>query len=419
METYKEKMENNNNKRIIPFSPPDITEVEINYVIDALRSGWITTGERTKLLERRLAAYIGRNRVACLNSQTAAAELTLRLLGIGEGDEVIVPAYTYTATAAVAAHVGAKIVMIDCAPDSFEMDYDAIAGAITERTKVIIPVDLGGKLCDYDRIYAALEAKKALYHPRNAIQALWDRVIVVADSAHGMGAERGGVKSGGFADFTTFSFHAVKCLTTGEGGAVTWLPRRGLDDDEVYRQYMLLSLHGQSKDAMHKNMHGAWEYDVLCTGYKCNMPDTLAAIGLGQLDRYADLLERRCEIVRRYDEAFLPFGIKRLDHFEPGAKTSLHLYLVRVPGIGDAERRRIIDNMASAGVACNVHYKPLPLLTAYRDLGFDIADYPNAWRQYENEITLPLHTKLSDEDVEYIVKTFSHELEHVSAVVKV
>lgn len=404
-------MENDTIIRNIPFSPPDITDAEINAVAEAMRSGWITTGERTKRFERRLAEYLGRNRVVCLNSQTASAELTLRLLGVGEGDEVIVPAYTYTATAAVAAHVGARIVMVDCAPDSFEMNYDAIADAITERTKVIIPVDIGGKLCDYDRIYAALESKKSLYTPKNEIQALWDRVIVVADSAHGLGACRGGVMSGGFADFTTFSFHAVKCLTTGEGGAVTWLPRNGLNDDWVYSQYMLLSLHGQSKDALHKNSLGAWEYDILCTGYKCNMPDTLAAIGLAQLDRYPELLERRRQIIRRYDEALLPLGIKRLEHFEPGAETSRHLYLVRVPDLDDDGRRELINRMASAGVACNVHYKPLPMLTAYRQLGFDIGDFPCARRQYENEITLPLHTKLSDEDVEYVISAFTRELE--------
>lgn len=400
-----------NKNRSIPFSPPDISETEINEVVAALRSGWITTGARTKLFESRLAEYLGTERVVCLNSQTAAAELTLRLLGVGEGDEVIVPSYTYTATAAVAAHVGARIVMIDCAPDSFEMNYDAIADAITERTKVIIPVDLGGKLCDYDRIYAALEAKKSLYHPRNSIQSLFDRVIVVADSAHGLGASRGGVMGGNFADFTTFSFHAVKCLTTGEGGAVTWLSRPGLDNDEVYRQYMLLSLHGQSKDALHKTGLGSWEYDVLFPGFKCNMTDTLAAIGLGQLDRYAGLLERRREIVKKYDDAFLPYGIMRLDHFEPGAETSRHFYLVRVPGVDDAYRRKMIINMAEAGVACNVHYKPLPMLTAYRDLGFRMEDYPNAYHQYENEITLPLHTKLSDDDVDYIISCFSRELE--------
>lgn len=409
-------MENDILKRNIPFSPPDITDAEINAVTDAMRSGWITTGERTKRFERCLAEYLGRNRVVCLNSQTASAELTLRLLGVGPGDEVIVPAYTYTATAEVVAHVGARIVMIDCAPDSFEMDYDAIADAITERTKVIIPVDIGGKLCDYDRIYAALESKKSLYTPRNDIQALWDRVIVVADSAHGLGASRGGIMSGGFADFTTFSFHAVKCLTTGEGGAVTWLPRAGLDDDRVYTEYMLLSLHGQSKDALHKNALGSWEYDIIYTGYKCNMPDTLAAIGLAQLERYPALLERRREIIRRYDEKLLPLGIKRLEHFEPGAETSRHLYLVRIPGFGDAERREFIVRMGEEGVACNVHYKPLPLLTAYRRLGFDITDYPNAMKQYENEITLPLHTKLSDEDVEYVIGAFTRVLEKMRSM---
>ncbi len=395
----------------IPFSPPDITEHEIDEVVAALRSGWITTGERTKRFEARLAEYMGRSRAVCLNSQTAAAELTLRLLGIGEGDEVIVPAYTYTATAEVVAHVGARIIMIDCAPDSYEFDYDAIPAAVTERTKAIIPVDLGGKLCDYDRILAALESKKSLYRPRNDIQALWDRPVIIADSAHGLGASRGGVMSGGFADFTTFSFHAVKCLTTGEGGAVTWLDREGMDNDDIYRRYMLLSLHGQSKDALHKTGLGNWEYDIIYTGYKCNMPDIQAAIGLGQLDRYESLLARRGEIIRSYDAVLHPMGIKTLEHFTPGERTSRHLYLARVPGIDDGERRRVIDRMAERGVACNVHYKPLPMLTAYKDLGFDIVDYPHAYAQYENEITLPLHTLLSDDDVEYILRAFTDILQ--------
>lgn len=398
------------NIRNIPFSPPDITEREIEEVVAALRSGWITTGERTKRFEARLAEYMGRSRVACLNSQTSAAELTLRLLGIGEGDEVIVPAYTYTATAEVVAHVGAKIVMLDCAPDSFEFDYDALPAAINERTKAIIPVDLGGKLCDYRRIYDALECKRSLYHPRGELQALWDRPIVIADSAHGLGASRGGRMSGGFADFTTFSFHAVKCLTTGEGGAVTWLDREWLDNDEIYRRFMLLSLHGQSKDALHKTGLGNWEYDVIYTGYKCNMTDIQAAIGLAQLERYEALLARRGEIIRRYDEVLHPLGIKTLEHFEPNARTSRHLYLARVPGMSDGERRRVIDKMAERGVACNVHYKPLPMLTAYKKLGFDISDYPRALAQYENEITLPLHTRLSDDDVEYILGVFTDAL---------
>lgn len=410
---FRENM--NTEIKTVPFSPPDISDTEISEVVGALRSGWITTGERTKLFERRLAAYLGRRRVVCLSSQTAAAELTLRLLGVGEGDEVVLPAYTYTATAEVVAHVGARIVMVDCAPESYEMDCDALAAALTERTKAVIPVDIGGRLCDYDRIFAVLDSKKGLYRPRTDMQMLWDRPVVVADSAHGLGASRGGVMSGGFADFTTFSFHAVKCLTTGEGGAVTWLSRPGLDDDELYRQYMLMSLHGQSKDARHKSGPGAWEYDVMMPGYKCNMTDIHAAVGLGQLERYPALLRRRREIVKRYDRALLPLGICRLEHFEPGADTSLHLYLVRVPGIDDACRRRIIDGMADAGVACNVHYKPLPMLTAYKNLGFSMGDYPFAWRQYENEISLPLHTCLSDGDVDYVSSCFARELERAHA----
>lgn len=400
--------------KTVSFSPPDISEAEIDRVSDALRSGWITTGERTKLFERRLAEFLRRSRVACLSSQTAAAELTLRLLGVGEGDEVIIPAYTYTATAEVVVHVGARAVMVDCAPDSFEMDYDALPAAITERTKAVIPVDIGGRLCDYRRIFEVIGEKKSLYRPRNDIQRLWDRPIVIADSAHGLGASRDGIMSGGFADFTTFSFHAVKCLTTGEGGAVTWLSRQGLDDDWVYRQYMLMSLHGQTKDARQKTGVGAWEYDVVTPGYKCNMTDIHAAVGLGQLDRYPSLLKRRRELIKRYDRTLLPLGIERLEHFEPGAETSGHLYLVRIPGIDDGCRRRIIDGMADAGVACNVHYKPLPLLTAYKRMGYDIGDFPHALRRYENEISLPLHTRLSDDDVDYVSACLKRELERTS-----
>lgn len=400
--------------RTIQFSPPDITSLEIDEVVEALKSGWITTGKRTKLFEEKIAQFLGMPRAVALNSQTAAAELTLRILGVGPGDEVIVPAYTYTASASVVDHVGAKIVMIDTLPDSFELDYDAIAAAITERTKVIIPVDIGGRMCDYRRLEAILESKKSLYRPSTEMQRLYDRVIIVADSAHGFGAVREGKKSGQWADFTTYSFHAVKNLTTGEGGAVTWREVPGLDSDWLYNQYMLWSLHGQNKDALHKNGLGNWEYDIKFPGMKCNMTDPTAAIGLKQLERYPGLLARRREIIGRYDAAFLPYGIHRLVHYDEVSASSGHLYLARVPGIGVEERNAIIMHMAENGVACNVHYKPLPMMTAYRALGFDIADYPNAFAQYENEITLPLHTCLSDEDVDYVIEQFTKELARVA-----
>lgn len=393
--------------KTIPFSPPDITELEINEVVEALKSGWITTGKRTKQFEEKLAAYIGTDRVACLNSQTAAMELTLRILGIGPGDEVIVPAYTYTASASVIHHVGAKIVMVDVFPGTFELDYDALESAITERTKAVIPVDLGGRMCRYDRIFAAVENRKKLFQANNALQKLYGRVIVCADSAHGFGAVRKGQRSGQCADFTTYSFHAVKNLTTGEGGAVTFRERPGLDGDWLYGRYMLYSLHGQSKDAFHKNQPGSWEYDILCPAYKCNMTDVAAAIGLKQLERYPALLDRRREIILRYNEALLPLGVKPLVHFDQDSTSSGHLYLARIPHCSAERRNAIIAQMAKAGVACNVHYKPLPLMTAYQNLGFDMRDYPNAYRQYENEITLPLHTRLSDADVDYVIERFT------------
>lgn len=399
--------------RRIEFSPPDITELEINEVIDTLKSGWITTGKRTKLFEQKIADYIGTSRAVCLNSQTAAAELTLRILGIGPGDEVIVPAYTYTASASVIEHVGAKIVMIDVAPDSFELNYDGIEEIITERTKAIIPVDIGGRMCDYERILEAVNRKKALFHAKNELQKLYNRVIIIADSAHGFGACRNNIKSGQAADFTTFSFHAVKNLTTGEGGAVVWRDFPGLDNNWLYNQYMLYSLHGQNKDAFHKNQLGSWEYDIVFPAFKCNMTDIQAAIGLGQLDRYPQLLKRRKEIIERYDEAFLPKGIKRLAHYEQNSQSSGHLYLARISGIEVKERNHIIEEMAAAGIACNVHYKPLPMMSAYKNLGFDIKDYANAYRQYENEITLPLHTCMTDEDVEYVIKQFIYILNHL------
>ena len=395
----------------IPFAPPDITELEIAEVVDALRSGWITTGQRTKLFEARLADYMGTHTVVCLNSQTASAEMTLRLLGIGPGDEVIVPAYTYTATASIVDHVGARIVMLDSASGSFEMDYDKLADAITPRTKVIIPVDIGGRLCDYDRIDAAIDSKRHLYRPGSDRQALFDRPIVMADSAHGLGGVYKGKMSGHWADFTTFSFHAVKNLTTAEGGAVTWRQVEGLDPFAFYREYMLLSLHGQDKDAFLKSWAGSWEYDIVNLGHKCNMTDVHASIGLQQLKRYPAMLARRHEIIRRYDEALVPLGIERLVHQDEMGTSSGHLYLARIPGIGEAERNDMIRLMADEGIACNVHYKPLPMMTAYRALGLGIADYPNAFAQYQNEITLPLYSRLTDDDVSYVIEHFSRILE--------
>lgn len=393
-------------RREIPFSPPDITDAEIEEVIKTLKSGWITTGPKTKEFERKIAEYVGVNKAVCLSSATAALELTLRILGVGPGDEVITSAYTYTASASVIYHVGAKIVLVDTARDSFEMDYDKLRDAITEKTKVIIPVDIAGKMCDYDTIYEIVESKKELFKPNNEIQELFNRVIVLADAAHAFGAQRKGMKCGQVADFTVFSFHAVKNLTTAEGGAVVWRNDRGIDDEWLYRQYMLYSLHGQSKDALAKIQKGSWEYDIVYPAYKCNMTDILASIGLVQLSRYDSLLKRRREIIEMYDRALLPLGIQSLQHYGDDYTSSGHLYLARIPGIGEAERNEIIIKMAEKGIATNVHYKPLPMFTAYRKLGFDIRDYPNAYRQYANEITLPLHTLLDEEQVEYIVDSF-------------
>ena len=395
-----------NVKRNIPFSPPDMTEAEIDEVCAALRSGWITTGPRTKDFERQIAAYCHTDRAVCLNSATACMELALRVLGVGPGDEVIVPAYTYTATASVVCHVGARVVMIDSALDSFEMDYDKLAGAITERTKVIIPVDLAGIVCDYDRVFAAVEAKKTLFRPSNELQKAFGRVVVMADAAHAFGAQRCGRMCGEIADFTSFSFHAVKNLTTAEGGALTWRPIAGIDDEWLYKQFQLLSLHGQNKDALAKTKLGAWEYDIVAPHYKCNMTDIMAAIGLVQLRRYPELLARRRQIIERYDEVLRDCGVEVLDHYGPEHASSGHLYLVRLVGRDVDFRNRVIERMAERGIACNVHYKPLPMMTAYKALGFDIADYPNAYDRYRNEVTLPLHTCLSDEDVEYVVSNF-------------
>ena len=398
----------------IPFSPPDMTEAEVNEVSKAVLSGWITTGPRTKEFERRISQYVGTQKTVCLNSATAAMELTLRVLGVGEGDEVIVPAYTYTASCSVICHVGATPVMIDVAPDSFEMDYDKLASLITEKTKVIIPVDIGGILCDYDKVFHAVEEKKDLFRPANELQELFGRIIVMADCAHGFGAVRGGKRAGSLADFTCFSFHAVKNLTTAEGGAVTWRSLPGMDDEEIYKQYQNLSLHGQTKDAFSKNQLGAWEYDIVAPYYKCNMTDLSAALGLVQLDRYPEMLAKRHRIISQYNQAFAPLGVRLLSHSGEDHCSSGHLYLVRVPGISLEQRNQIIVKMAEAGIACNVHYKPLPLLTAYRNLGFVMEDYPNAYAQYVNEITLPLYSKLTEEQVSYIIHHFTKILGEIS-----
>lgn len=390
----------------IPFSPPDISEEEIEEVVDALKSGWITTGPKTKRLEKELLKFTGTNIGVCLNSQTAAAEMTLRVLGIGEGDEVITTAYTYTATASVIDHVGAKIVMVDTQEDSLEMDYDKLDSLINEKTKAIIPVDLAGIPCDYDRIFEIVEAKQNLFKANNDIQKAFDRVIVIADTAHALGAEYKGKKVGSVADFSNFSFHAVKNLTTAEGGYATWRDREGIDNEKLYKKYQLLSLHGQSKDALNKTKLGSWEYDVIGPWHKCNMTDVLASIGLAQVRRYPDLLKRRKDIIERYDKAFRAIGVETLNHFTDDYSSSGHLYITRVPGIGEEERNKIIEEMAKAGVACNVHYKPLPLLTAYKNLGFDINNYPNAYKHYQNAITLPLHTKLTDEEIEYVIENY-------------
>ena len=391
----------------IPFSPPDISELEIEQVTEALRSGWITTGPKTKELERQVADFCGTSRAVCLGSQTACAEMTLRLLGVGEGDEVITSAYTYTATASVVCHVGAKLILVDTQKDSLEMDYDQLEAAITEKTKVVIPIDLAGIPCDYEKIYSIVEKKKAMFHPTNKIQEAIGRVIVMADAAHAFGAKlNDGSMVGSIADFSNFSFHAVKNFTTAEGGAVTWKSIEGIDDEVLYHQYQLLSLHGQSKDALAKTQLGAWEYDIVGPWYKCNMTDVAAGIGLAQMQRYKGILARRKEIIEKYNAAFKSVGIEVLEHYNDVHQSSGHLYITRVPGITLNQRHEIIVKMAEAGVACNVHYKPLPMMTAYKNLGFDIANYPNAYARFENEITLPLHTKLTDEEVEYVIEQY-------------
>lgn len=390
----------------ISFSPPDMSDLEIQEVADTIKSGWITTGPKTKELERQIAKYVGVNRCVCLNSQTACGEMALRVLGIGAGDEVIVPAYTYSASASIVDHVGAKIVFVDVQEGCLEMDYDKMEAAITEKTKAIIPVDLGGVPCDYDKIFAIVEKKKALFQPKNEIQKAIGRVAVCADTAHAFGASWHGKMCGSIADFSSFSFHAVKNFTTAEGGALTWRTIPGIDDEDIYHKLQLLSLHGQSKDALAKTKLGAWEYDIVGPWFKCNMTDIMAGIGLAQMKRYPAMLARRKEIIARYDAAFKPLGIEVLDHYNDNHQSSGHLYITRIPGAGLEERQEIIVKMAEAGIATNVHYKPLPMMTAYKNLGFDIKDYPNAYKRFVNEITLPLHTCLTDEEVEYIIENY-------------
>ncbi len=390
----------------VPFSPPDITESEVNLVSEALRSGWITTGPKTKEFERLIAMCCQTEQAVCLNSATACMELILRVLDGGPGDERITSAYSFTTTASVTCHVGAKVVMVDTAPDSFEMDYDKLADAITEKTKVVLPVDLAGVVCDYDKIFAAVESKKHLFSPANDIQKAYGRVIVLADAAHAFGAKWHGKMCGEIADFTSFSFHAVKNLTTAEGGALTWRNHDGVDNESLYKQFQLLSLHGQNKDALAKTRLGAWEYDIVAPYYKCNMTDVMAGIGLAQLKRYPEMLYRRRQIIEGYNEGLKGRNVQVLDHFGDDHSSSGHLYLVRLLGEDVEYRNAVIERMAERGIACNVHYKPLPMMTAYKNLGFDIVDYPNAYNQYHNEITLPLHTSLTNEDVEYVISNF-------------
>lgn len=393
--------------RKISFSPPDMTGAEAAMVAEVLDSGWITTGPKTKEFEHMISMCCNTQKSVCLNSATACMEMALRVLGVGPGDEVIVPAYTYTATASSVCHVGARPVMVDTTPGSYEMDYDKVAEAITERTKVVMPVDLGGVICDYDKVFQAVESRKSLFRPSNEIQKVFGRVIVLADAAHAFGAKRHGRMCGEIADFTSFSFHAVKNLTTAEGGALTWRSREGLDDEAVYKQLQLLSLHGQSKDALAKTQLGAWEYDIVAPYYKCNMTDIMAGIGLAQLKRYPELLYRRRQIVGQYNEALKGYNVQILDHYGTDHSSSGHLYLVRLLGKDVDYRNDVIVKMAERGIACNVHYKPLPMMTAYKAMGFDIKDFPNAYNQYRNEITLPLHTHLSDDDVQYVMKNFT------------
>jgi dTDP-4-amino-4,6-dideoxygalactose transaminase len=399
--------------RSIPFSPPDISEEEINEVVDTLKSGWITTGPKTKLFEKQIAEYCNTSKAVALNSATAAMEMTLRLLGIGPGDEVITCAYTYSASASVITHVGARVVLVDSGKDSFHIDYDAIADAITEKTKAIIPVDIAGVMCDYDRIFEAVESKKDLFYPSNDLQKAFGRVVVLADAAHSIGATYKGKMSGEVADFTSFSFHAVKNLTTAEGGAVTWRDIDGFDNEEIYKQYMLLSLHGQSKDALAKTKLGAWEYDIVAPNYKCNMTDIMASLGLAQFKRYPGILKRRKEIIEKYDALLTALDVTPIRHYDETCASSGHLYLARLNGKDEAFRNDVITKMAERGVSTNVHYKPLPMHSAYKNLGFKMEDYPNAFDMYKNEITLPLHTLLTDADIEYVVDRLEEAIDEL------
>lgn len=394
----------------IKFSPPDITQKEIDEVVDTLKSGWITTGPKTKLFEKKIAEFCGTSKAVCLNSATAALETTLRILGIGKGDEVIAPAYTYTASASVIEHVGAKIILVDCSKNSYEMDYSKVEEKINKNTKAIIAVDLAGKIANYDKLYEIANKKKSEFVPKNEIQQKMGRIAILADAAHSFGAEKNGEKSGNIADFTSFSFHAVKNLTTAEGGAVTWKNIQGINNEELYRRYMLLSLHGQSKDALAKTQKGSWEYDIEIPGYKCNMTDIMASIGLAQFERYPDLLKRRKEIIEMYNNGLKDCDVEVLKHYTDNSKSSGHLYLVRLLGKEEEYRNNLIKKLATVGIPTNVHYKPLPMMTAYKNMGFDIKDFSNSYDMYKNEITLPLHTLLTNEQVEYIIKKFKEEI---------
>ena len=401
----------------ISFSPPDISELEIQYVVEALRSGWITTGPKTKQFEKELASFFGTSTVICLNSATAAMELVLHFFGVGPGDEVITSAYTYTASASVIQHVGAKVVLVDTVPGTFFMDPEKLTAAITERTKVVIPVDLGGVMVDYDKIFAAVESKKHIFKPSNDLQEAYHRPIVLGDAAHSIGASYHNIPSGAVADFTAFSFHAVKNLTTAEGGAITWRDNDALDNVDVYKDLQLLSLHGQNKDALSKMSLGSWEYDIIYPGYKCNMTDMTAALGLAQLERFPKLMEKRMKTIAAYDKAFLPLGIERLQHHGEDYQGNGHLYLARLPGVDEQTRNKVIAKMALLGISCNVHFKPLPMFTAYQKMGFNIKDYPNAYAQYRNEVTLPSHTLLTDDEVDYVIESFTSVLKKMRIAV--
>ncbi|WP_432717513.1 DegT/DnrJ/EryC1/StrS family aminotransferase [Staphylococcus equorum] len=401
-------------KRNIPFSPPDIQEEDINRVVEVLKSGWITTGPQTKAFENEIASFSGTDKAVALSSCTASLEMIMRVLGIGEGDEVIVPAYTYTATAASVYHTGATIKMVDCNKGNFEMDYESLGNLINEKTKAIIPVDIGGRPCNYNQLYKIVESNKEVFSPNNNLQSAFNRIVIIADAAHSFGAKYFNQKSGNIADFTCFSFHAVKNLTTGEGGAVTWKPNKLIDDEKLYQQLMLLSLHGQSKDALSKSKIGQWEYDVISPLYKCNMTDIQATLGRSQLQRYQDILDRRKDIINIYNRGIDDTFTEKMIHFESNITSSGHLYLLNIKGVNEDGRNEIIEKMALKGISCNVHYKPLPLLTAYKEMGFNINDFPNAYSKFKNEITLPLNTKLTDEDLNFIIKSLNEVLEEVS-----